>query len=84
MKLAELERHLRHQGCVLYREGGAHSIGSTPPCTRSPASRAIAKSKKGRFGPSANNLKFRGSKAVTQVEKRYLGHPAGADIQRTA
>jgi predicted dithiol-disulfide oxidoreductase (DUF899 family) len=30
MKLAELERHLRHQGCVLYREGGAHSIWFNP------------------------------------------------------
>jgi hypothetical protein len=29
MKLAELERHLRLHGCVLYREGAAHSIGST-------------------------------------------------------
>ena len=26
MKLAELERHLRHYGCALYREGAAHSI----------------------------------------------------------
>ena len=31
MKLAELERHLRHQGCVLYREGAAHSIWLNPP-----------------------------------------------------
>jgi hypothetical protein len=31
MKLAELERHLRHQGCVLYREGGAIVFGSTLP-----------------------------------------------------
>jgi len=76
MKLAELERHLRHQGCVLYREGGAHSIWFNPACRRSPASRAIGKSKKGRFGPSANSWKFRGHKADTQVEKRYLGHPA--------
>lgn len=30
MKLAELERHLRHHGCVLYREGGAHSIWFNP------------------------------------------------------
>jgi mRNA interferase HicA len=30
MKLAELERHLRHQDCVLYREGGAHSIWFNP------------------------------------------------------
>jgi len=30
MKLAELERHLRCQGCVLYREGGAHSIWFNP------------------------------------------------------
>ena len=31
MKLAELERHLRHHGCVLYREGAAHSIWFNPP-----------------------------------------------------
>jgi mRNA interferase HicA len=30
MKLAELERHPRHQGCILYREGGAHSIWFYP------------------------------------------------------
>ena len=30
MKLAELERHLRPYGCVLYREGGAHSIWFNP------------------------------------------------------
>jgi predicted RNA binding protein YcfA (HicA-like mRNA interferase family) len=26
MKLADLERHLRQQGCLMKREGGAHSI----------------------------------------------------------
>lgn len=26
MKLTELERHLRQQGCVLLREGGAHTV----------------------------------------------------------
>jgi hypothetical protein len=31
MKLAELERHLRHHGCVSYREGAAHSIRINPP-----------------------------------------------------
>jgi hypothetical protein len=30
MKLAELERHLRHHGCALYREGAAHSIWFNP------------------------------------------------------
>jgi predicted RNA binding protein YcfA (HicA-like mRNA interferase family) len=30
MKLADLERHLRQCGCVLYREGGAHSIWLNP------------------------------------------------------
>ncbi len=30
MKLAELERHLRQHGCVLYREGAAHSIWFNP------------------------------------------------------
>lgn len=26
MKLSDLERHLRNQGCQLHREGGSHSI----------------------------------------------------------
>lgn len=26
MKLTDLEKHLRQNGCVLYREGGSHSI----------------------------------------------------------
>jgi predicted RNA binding protein YcfA (HicA-like mRNA interferase family) len=30
MKLADLERHLRRQGCVFYREGGAHSVWVNP------------------------------------------------------
>lgn len=30
MKLADLERHLRLNGCVLHREGGAHSIWLNP------------------------------------------------------
>jgi len=32
MKLADLERHLREQGCVLYREGGAHTVWFNPRC----------------------------------------------------
>jgi len=31
MKLADLERHLRQNGCVLHREGAAHSIWLNPP-----------------------------------------------------
>ena len=30
MKLIDLERHLREEGCVLYREGGGHSIWLNP------------------------------------------------------
>lgn len=30
MKLADAERHLRRHGCVLDREGAAHSIWSNP------------------------------------------------------
>ena len=30
MKLADLERHLRRQGCALYREGGGHTIWINP------------------------------------------------------
>lgn len=30
MKLADLERHLRQHGCVLYREGASHSIWLNP------------------------------------------------------
>jgi hypothetical protein len=26
MKLRELERHLRAHGCILFREGGAHTV----------------------------------------------------------
>jgi len=26
MKLADLERHLRRHGCILYREGSDHSV----------------------------------------------------------
>ena len=26
MKLRDLERHLRRQGCVSFREGGAHTV----------------------------------------------------------
>jgi predicted RNA binding protein YcfA (HicA-like mRNA interferase family) len=30
MKLAELERHLRQQGCAFLREGGTHTVWSNP------------------------------------------------------
>ena len=30
MKRVDLERHLREQGCVLYREGSGHSIWLNP------------------------------------------------------
>jgi len=30
MKLRELERHLRAHGCVLFREGGAHTVWLNP------------------------------------------------------
>lgn len=30
MKLADLERHLRRQGCILQREGGAHTVWLNP------------------------------------------------------
>jgi mRNA interferase HicA len=30
MKLAELERHLREQGCVFLREGAAHTVWLNP------------------------------------------------------
>jgi mRNA interferase HicA len=30
MKLADLERHLRQQGCVFLREGGAHTVWFNP------------------------------------------------------
>jgi len=31
MKLADLERHLRQQGCAVLREGGAHTVWFNPP-----------------------------------------------------
>jgi predicted RNA binding protein YcfA (HicA-like mRNA interferase family) len=30
MKLRDLERHLRGLGCVLYREGGTHTVWLNP------------------------------------------------------
>lgn len=30
MKLGDLERHLRGQGCVFFREGGAHTVWLNP------------------------------------------------------
>jgi predicted RNA binding protein YcfA (HicA-like mRNA interferase family) len=30
MKLRDLERHLRGQGCVFFREGGAHTAWLNP------------------------------------------------------
>ena len=30
MKLRDLERHLRGQGCVCFREGGAHTVWLNP------------------------------------------------------
>jgi len=30
MKRIDLERHLRGQGCLLYREGGEHSVWFNP------------------------------------------------------
>jgi predicted RNA binding protein YcfA (HicA-like mRNA interferase family) len=30
MKRVDLERYLREEGCVPYREGGGHSIGLNP------------------------------------------------------
>jgi mRNA interferase HicA len=30
MKLADLERHLRSNSCILYREGGSHSVWINP------------------------------------------------------
>jgi len=30
MKLRDRERHLRAQGCVFYREGGAHTVWFNP------------------------------------------------------
>ena len=30
MKLRELERHLRRHGCILFREGGSHTVWLNP------------------------------------------------------
>jgi hypothetical protein len=30
MKLRDLEQHLRKQGCIFFREGGAHSVWLNP------------------------------------------------------
>jgi len=66
MKLAELERHLRRQGCVLYREGAAHTIWINPPLHKIasvPRHREI-KDGTGRSGPSASSWKFHSLEAA--------------------
>jgi mRNA interferase HicA len=30
MKLRQLERHLRGQGCILFRQGGSHTVWLNP------------------------------------------------------
>jgi predicted RNA binding protein YcfA (HicA-like mRNA interferase family) len=30
VKLSDLERHLREQGCLFFREGGAHTVWLNP------------------------------------------------------
>ena len=62
MKLAELERHLRLHGCVLYREGAAQSIWFNPALNKIASVPRHREIKEGRCGPSANNWKFRGHK----------------------
>jgi hypothetical protein len=44
-----LERHLRQQGCLLYREGGDTSYGCNQRCARPPVSDVIERSKREQF-----------------------------------
>jgi len=58
MKLTDLERHLRQQGCLLYREGGAHTIWLNPQRRKIATYRVIGKSRRGRCEPFASNSRF--------------------------
>ena len=55
MKLRDVERHLRGQGCVFFREGSAHTVWLNPSNRKI----ATAKSRKERFMAFASNLKSR-------------------------
>jgi hypothetical protein len=59
MKLRDLEQHLRKQGCIFFREGGAHSVWLNPSNRKIARCPATAKSRKERSVAFAGNLKSR-------------------------
>ena len=54
----DMERHLREQGCLLFREGGEHSIWLNPSQRKIASDPAIGKSKRGQLAQFASSLKF--------------------------
>jgi hypothetical protein len=54
MTLRDLERHLRQQGCVLFREDGAHTVWLNP------AGRKIASVRRGECAEQRHRASDRG------------------------
>src|SRR5258708_7529182 len=92
MKLRDLEQHLRRQGCVFFREGGAHTVWLNPsnrkilPTERSPACRVTAKSRKSPYALSANNSESRDRSHLPSMSGDFLAldrdivEPAPGDL----
>ena len=59
MRLRDLERHLRGQGCVFFREGGAHTVWLNPANRKITSVPRHVKSKKERSVAFAGNWKSR-------------------------
>jgi hypothetical protein len=58
MKLADLERHLLRHSCILYREGGAHSIWFNPHNRKIASVPRHREIKEGTILAACNNSKY--------------------------
>jgi predicted RNA binding protein YcfA (HicA-like mRNA interferase family) len=59
MKLRDLEQHLRKQGCILFREGGAHSVWLNPSNRKIASVPRHREIKEGTIRGIGSNLKSR-------------------------
>jgi hypothetical protein len=59
MKLRDLEQHLRKQGCIFFREGGAQSVWLNPPNRKIAGVPRHREIKEGTSVAFAGNLKSR-------------------------
>ena len=66
MKLAELERHLRLQGCLLKRQGGRTQSGKTQPIDSGRLSQDIGRSRNIWQGVSASNSRFHSGEFISR------------------